>query len=51
MWKYGNFPATQILREMNFCDSGVSNSAILTVLAPVKFGFSAFFHFDRAESG
>ena len=33
-WK---FFATQILREINFCDSGISKSAILKVLASHEF--------------
>ena len=43
------FPTTQILREINFCKPRVSTSAILTVLAPLKFGFSECMHFVRAE--
>ena len=42
------FPTTQILREINFCKPRVSKSAILTVLAPMKFGLSEFMHFVRA---
>ena len=33
----GIFPANQILREINFCQSGVSKSATLTVSASLKF--------------
>ena len=35
----GNFPATQILREINFKESGVSKPAFLIVSTPLKFGF------------
>ena len=49
VWKFGNFPATQILREINFCESGVSKSTISTVLVPLKVSFSEFLHFVRAE--
>jgi len=50
VWKFGNFPATHILREINFWASGVSKSAILIVLTPlkVKFGFSEFFAFGQS---
>ena len=34
VWKFGNFPATKILSEINFCGSRVSKSSILTVSAP-----------------
>ena len=36
VWNIGNFPATQILREINFCEFEVSKSAISTVLAPLN---------------
>ena len=35
----GNFPATQILREINFKESGVSKPAFLIVSTLLKFGF------------
>ena len=40
VWKFGNFSAAQILREINF-----SESAALTDLAPLKFAFRKFLHF------
>ena len=49
-WKFGNFPANQILREINFCQSGVSKSATLPVSAPLKFDFSEILHFVTAET-
>ena len=49
VWNYGNFLATQILGEINFCVSGVSKCAILTVSVPLKFDFSYLLHFGRAE--
>ena len=48
--KLGNYSATQILREINFCECGVSKSAILTILTPLNFGFSKFLHFPEAET-
>ena len=41
MWKFGNFPATQILREIK-CESEVSNYDFLTVAPSLKFGFREF---------
>ena len=49
VWKFVHFPVSKNLREINFCESGDSKSAILTVLAPLKFGFSEFLHFVRAK--
>ena len=49
VWKFGNFPTMQNLREINFCESGVSKSAILKVSAPLKLDISEFLHFVRAE--
>ena len=49
VWKFGNCPATQILREINFCWSGFPKYAIFTVSGPLKFCYSEFLHFDRAE--
>ena len=42
MWKLGNFSATKILHEINFCRCGVSIFAILRVSAALKFGFVNF---------
>ena len=50
MWKLNNFPATQILREINFCSCGVSKYAILTVLAPLIFTTSEYFTILRATN-
>ena len=46
-----NFPAIQILCEINFLEFGlkISKSAILIVKVPLKFGFNEFLHFVRAE--
>ena len=49
VWKFGNFSATQILREINFCKSGVSKSTILIVSERLNFDFSEFLQFVRAE--
>ena len=43
VWKFGNYPAIQILRELNFCKSRVSKYA--TYLD----SFSEFLHFFKAE--
>ena len=49
VWKFGTFPTTQVFIETNFCEPGVSKSAILIVSAPLKFDFSEFWHFESAE--
>ena len=50
VWKFGTIcPSTKVFREINFCESGISKFAILTVSAPLKFGFSEFLHFYRSE--
>ena len=49
VWKFCYFHATQILREINFCASGILKSANLTVLAHLKFGYSEFFSFCKVE--
>ena len=45
MWKFKNFSATQILREIKVAESRVSNSAILTDLEALKFEIQDFFTF------
>ena len=37
MWKFGNFPDTQILHEIYFNESVVSKSDISSISAPLKF--------------
>ena len=49
MCKFGNFSATKILREINFCKCTVCKFAILIVSASLNFGFSEFLHCVRAE--
>ena len=44
MWKFSNFLASQILREIDFHEQEVSKSDILTLSAPETFGFSEFLH-------
>jgi len=39
VWKFHNFPITQILREINFWDSRSAKSAIFTHLEVLKFDF------------
>ena len=47
---FGNFSAIQISREINFCELGVSNFAIMADSAPLDFGFREFLHFARVEN-
>ena len=50
VWKFGTIcPSTKILREINFCESGVSVVANLTFLAYLKFSFSEILPFVTAE--
>ena len=49
MWKFQDFSITQILREINFEESGSAKSAILTHLEAVNFDFYAFLQFLKAE--
>ena len=49
MWKFHDFPITQILREINFEDSGSVNSAILPHLEALNFDIYEFLHFVKAE--
>ena len=44
-----NFSITQILREINFCDSRSAKYAILTQLEVLNFGFYEILHFLKAE--
>ena len=39
VWKLANFPATQILREINVGKSAVLEIAILTILEALNFDF------------
>ena len=45
MWKFHDFSATQILREINFKDSRRAKTAIWTHLEAVNFDFHDFFFF------
>ena len=49
VWKFQDFYATQILREINFWDSVSSKTAIFAILKALNFGFNEFLHFVRAE--
>ena len=49
VWKFFKFPATQFLCEINFCESGVSKSAILIIIEVLKFSFCEFLHFILTE--
>ena len=44
VWKFHDFPITQILREINFEDSGSVNSSILPHLEAKNFEFYEFLH-------
>ena len=45
MWKFHDLSIIQILREINFRDSRVSKSAILTHLESLKFDLHEFLDF------
>ena len=49
MWKFQDFPITQILREINFEDFKSAKSAILTHLEALNFDFYEFLLFLNAE--
>ena len=49
MWKFHDFPITQILREINFGDSRSAKSAIKTHLEALHFDFYEFLPFLKAE--
>ena len=42
MWKFHDFPITQILCEINFCDSRRAKSAVSTHLGALIFGFHEY---------
>ena len=45
VWKFHDFPITQILREIKFEDSRSAKSAVSTHLEALKFDIHEFFHF------
>ena len=47
VWKFQDFSITQILREINFEESGSAKSAISTHLEAVNFDFYEFLHFSN----
>ena len=47
MWKFQEFPTTQILREIKVAQTRVSQSAILTRLGAMNFDFSSIFAFSE----
>ena len=49
MWKFHNFSITQIIREINFEDSGSAKSAILRLLEAMNFDFCEFLHFLKVK--
>ena len=49
MWKFHDFPITQILREINFGDCRSAKSAILTYLEALNLDFDEFLHFLKVE--
>ena len=49
VWKFLNFPITQILRQIKVGDSRIAKSAILTHLEALNFDFYEFLHFLKAE--
>ena len=50
VWKFGNSPITQILRENNFGDSRSAKSAIYTLLGAQNFNFSVNFGFRKCKN-
>ena len=49
MWKFNEFSITQILREINFEDSGSVKFAILPHSEALNFDFYEYLHFLKAE--
>ena len=49
MWKFHDFPITQILCEINFVAYRSAKSAILTHLGAVNFESYEFLHILKAE--
>jgi len=49
VWKFQDFSITQILREINFGESGSAKSAILTHLDALNLDYYEFLHFWKAE--
>ena len=47
--KFHEFSITQILREINFRESGSAKSAVLTNLEALNFEFYEFLHFLNAK--
>ena len=45
VWKFHDFPITQILREIKFEDSRSAKSAIFTHLEALNFDLYEFLHF------
>ena len=45
VWKFLDFPATQILREINFVESWREKTAGFAILEAVNFDFYEFLHF------
>ena len=45
VWKFHDFPITQISREINLGDFRSAESAILTHLEALNLGFYEFLHF------
>ena len=50
MWKFHNFSITQIIREINFEDSGSAKSAISTQLQAMNSAFHVFLRFLKTGS-
>ena len=49
VWKFYNFPITQILGEINFRDSRSAKCVILTHLEALNFYFYEFSHFLNSQ--
>ena len=49
MWKFQDFSATQIFREIHFCDFRKPNIAILAHLKALNFDFYEFLQFPKTD--
>ena len=50
MWKFQDFPSTQISREVNFGHFKAPKIAILTILAALKFDFLEIFDISKNQN-
>ena len=48
MWKFHDFSINQILREINFEDSGSAKSAVFAILGAVNFVILVYFSLPKS---